>query len=51
MAVAFGVTALVEDGLLAAILRGTTWLIVGAALWTFVWTYVSLQVGLYRLAA
>jgi hypothetical protein len=49
MALAFGVSALVEDGLLAAILRGTTWLIVGTALWTFLWTYVSLQIGLYRL--
>jgi hypothetical protein len=49
VALAFGVSALVEDGLLAAILRGTTWLIVGTALWTFLWTYVSLQVGLHRL--
>ena len=48
-AIAFGVSALLEDGLLAAILRGTTWLIVGTALWTFLWTYVSLQIGLYRL--
>jgi hypothetical protein len=49
IALAFGVSALVEDGPVAAILRGITWLIVGTALWTFLWTYVSLQVGLYRL--
>lgn len=48
-AIAFGVSALIDDGLLAAILRGTTWLILGTALWTFLWTYVSLQIGLYRL--
>ena len=50
-AVAFGVTAFVEDGVVAAIVRGATWLIVGIALWTFLWTYVSLQLGLYRLGA
>lgn len=49
IALAFGVSALVEDGPVAAILRAITWLIVGTALWTFLWTYVSLQVGLYRL--
>lgn len=48
-AAAFGVSALVEDGPVAALLRGGTWLIVGVALWTFLWTYVSLQLGLYRL--
>lgn len=50
-AVAFGVTAFVEDGVVAAIVRGATWLIVGIALWTFLWTYISLQLGLYRLGA
>ncbi len=49
IAVAFGVSALVEDGPVAAILRGATWLVIGAALSTFLWTYVSLQLGLYRL--
>lgn len=48
-AVAFGLTALVEDGVVAALLRGLTWLVIGAALWTFLWTYISLQLGLYRL--
>ena len=50
-AVAFGITALVEDGVVAAVVRGATWLIVGAALWAFLWTFVSLQLGLYRLGA
>lgn len=49
MALAFGVSALVEDGLTAGLLRGITWLIVGTALWTFIATYVSLQIGLYRV--
>jgi len=48
-AVAFGVSALVADGALAAILRGVTWLVVATALWTFLWSYVSLQLGLYGL--
>jgi hypothetical protein len=50
-AVAFGITALVEDGVVAAVVRGATWLILGVALWAFLWTFVSLQLGLYRLGA
>jgi hypothetical protein len=49
VAVTFGVTAFVEDGTVAALVRGITWLVVGTALWTFLWTYVELQVGLYRI--
>lgn len=49
VAVAFGISAFVEDGSVAAVLRGITWLVVGVALWTFLWTYVALQLGLYRL--
>ena len=48
-AAAFGITAFVEDGLAAALLRGGTWLVVGVALWTFLWAYISLQLGLHRL--
>lgn len=48
-AVAFGATALVEDGVVAALVRGITWLVVGAALWAYLWTYIALQVGLYRI--
>src|SRR5215208_165990 len=31
------------------VLRGVTWFVIGVALWTFVWTYVTLQLGLNRL--
>jgi hypothetical protein len=48
-AFAFGTAAAVQDGALAAAVRGTTWLVVGVPLWTFLWTYVVLQVGLYRV--
>ena len=49
--VAFGVTALVDVGVVAGIVRGLTWLVVGTPLWTFLWTYVTLQLGLHRLGA
>jgi hypothetical protein len=48
-AIAFAITALVRDGWASALLRGTTWLVLGIALWTFLWTYASLQLGLNRL--
>jgi hypothetical protein len=48
-ALAFGVSSLVADGLTSAILRGVTWFMVGIPLWTFLWTYASLQLGLDRL--
>jgi hypothetical protein len=48
-AIAFAISALVRDGWAAAALRGATWIVLGLALWTFLWTYVSLQVGLNRL--
>jgi hypothetical protein len=48
-AVAFAIAAFVEGGWAAAILRGATWLILGVALWAFLWTYASLQLGLDRL--
>ena len=48
-AVVFAVSAFVRDGWAAAFLRGTTWLVLGIALWTFIWTYASLQLGLDRL--
>jgi hypothetical protein len=47
--IAFGVSALVRDGWTSAFLRGGTWFVIGIALWTFVWTYGSLQLGLHRL--
>jgi hypothetical protein len=48
-AAAFAASALADHGVLAALVRGVTWLVIGTALWTFLWTYVSLQVGLYRI--
>jgi len=48
-AIAFAVTAFARDGWAAAFLRGGTWLVLGIALWTFLWTYASLQLGLDRL--
>jgi hypothetical protein len=48
-AVAFGISALVRDGWTPGILRGATWLVLGVAFWTFLWTYGSLQLGLHRL--
>ncbi len=48
-AVAFGASAFVQDGMTAALLRGTTWFVLGTAFWTFLWTYGALQLGLDRL--
>ena len=48
-AVAFGVTAYIRDGWDAALLRGATWFVVGIALWSFLWTYGSVLVGLDRI--
>jgi hypothetical protein len=48
-AVAFGLSALTGDGWTSALLRGATWFVLGIALWTFLWTYASLQLGLVRL--
>jgi hypothetical protein len=48
-AIAFAASAFADDGWTAAILRGATWLLVAIPLWTFLWTYVSLQLGLDRL--
>ena len=45
----FGLAALIDDGWLAATVRGTTWFVLGIAVWTFLWTYATLQLGLDRL--
>jgi hypothetical protein len=47
--IAFGVGELVDDGWTAAVLRGVTWFVLGIPLWTFLWTYGVLQLGLDRL--
>jgi hypothetical protein len=46
---AFGLSALVQDGLAPALLRGVTWFVLGVALFTYLWTYGSLLLGLDRL--
>jgi hypothetical protein len=48
-AVAFAGSALAADGWASAAVRGITWLFLGIALWTFLWTYGVLQLGLARL--
>ena len=48
-ALLFAVSAFARDGWASALLRGTTWLVLGIAIWTFLWTYASLQFGLGRL--
>ena len=48
-AVAFGAGAWLRDGWAAGLVRGATWLVIGTALWTFLWAYVSLMLGLDRL--
>jgi hypothetical protein len=48
-AIAFALSALVDDGWTSALLRGATWFVLGIALWTFLWTYASVQLGLVRL--
>jgi hypothetical protein len=48
-AIAFGVSAFVEDGWAAGVLRTATWFVLGIAIWTFLWTYGSLLLGLDRL--
>jgi hypothetical protein len=48
-AAAFAATAAYSDGWESALLRGSTWLLLGIPLWTFLWTYVWLHLGLDRL--
>jgi hypothetical protein len=49
-AIAFGASGFVTDGSVAGILRGVTWFLLGIPLWTFLWTYGTLQLGLHRLS-
>jgi hypothetical protein len=48
-AYAFGFGTLLADGWASGFLRGATWFVLGIALWTFLWTYASLALGLDRL--
>jgi hypothetical protein len=48
-AIVFAVSALADAGWVAAALRGVTWFLLGIAIWSFLWTYASLQLGLNAL--
>jgi hypothetical protein len=48
-AILFGVSTGIGEGWAAGLLRGATWLVVGIALFTFLWTYVSFLLALDRL--
>lgn len=48
-ALVFGVSTLATDGWMPAILRGATWFVIGIALFTYLWTYGCLLLGLDRL--
>ena len=48
-AAAFALVALLDAGLGPAVLRAATWFVLGVALWSFLWTYAGLQLGLDRL--
>ena len=45
----FGIVTFFQVGWEEAVIRGTTWLVIGIPLWTFVWTYASLLLGLNRV--
>jgi hypothetical protein len=48
-AVLLGSTALIEEGWVPALVRGATWFALGVALFSFVWTYGAVLLGLNRL--
>ena len=45
----FGAERTVEQGWVGGVVTGGSWVLIGLALWTFVWVYLNLQVGLDRL--
>jgi hypothetical protein len=48
-AMIFGLSTGVREGWAAGLLRGVTWFVVGVALFSFVWTYGSVLLGLDRV--
>jgi hypothetical protein len=48
-ALAFAASALATDGWASGLLRGATWFVLGVAVFTYLWTYGCLLVGLDRL--
>lgn len=47
--IALAATTFVDDGWTPAAVRGLTWFVLGVALFSFVWTYASVLLGLNRL--
>jgi hypothetical protein len=48
-AIVFGLSTASADGWAMGLLRGATWFLLGIPLWTFLCTYVALNLGLDRL--
>jgi uncharacterized membrane protein (Fun14 family) len=48
-AIVFGLSTGFREGWAAGLLRGVTWFVIGVALFSFIWTYGSVLVGLDRL--
>jgi hypothetical protein len=49
LAAGLGAATLVDDGWPPAVLRGLTWFVLGVALFSFMWTYGAVLLGLNRL--
>lgn len=49
LGIALATTTLFDDGALPALIRGITWFVLGIALFSFIWTYASVLLGLNRL--
>jgi hypothetical protein len=50
-AAVFAVSTLLADGWVAGALRGATWFVIGIALFTYLWTYGCLLLGLNRVGS
>lgn len=45
----FGTQRTVEQGWVGGVVTGSSWVLIGLALWTFIWVYLNLQLGLHGL--
>jgi len=45
----FGTQRALDQGWVGGIVTGVSWVLIGLALWTFIWVYLNLQLGLHRL--
>ena len=48
-AIVFAVSTYAQDGVAPALIRGATWFLIGVPMWSYVWVYASLLLGLNRL--